>query len=133
MRRLSGSHPVLVICAGVLLLLSVFAPMTVLCIGSRGHLAIEAALAHCCDSEDSHSKPSLSEGGCTENCTDTTLGISLPCRNPEAASPQTPLSALAGATLNPLPPPVALRVLAAGSTLPIATTPRDRHTTIQLC
>lgn len=120
----------------MLLAVSVLAPTTILCVGSGGHLAIEAALARCCDPETAHGHTGQSVEAperCADHCTDTAVGISAACRSPEDTTPALHTLALCAPGIFPVPPTT---TLLAGPSLgrpPASLPPRALRTTVDLC
>lgn len=121
--------------AAMLFALSALAPTTILCVGSGGHLAIEAQLARCCDPAVPHhpAGESVADGQrCADDCTDTPLGIYAVYRSPDQAIPAlhvlAPTTSLLFAAPSPslLPGRLVRRPL---NSLP----PRALRTTIHLC
>jgi len=130
MYRSAPTHRLALVVTGWLLALSVVGPTTILCVGSGGHLAIEGALAQCCDPEPDHGHGGveLTKGDrCADHCTDTPVGIYATRPNPDPTSParhvlvSAPFRSggnraaafLSGRPLAPpppLPPPRALRI-----------------------
>lgn len=136
MQRSARTHRLALVFAAMLLALSALAPTTILCVGSGGHLAIEAALAGCCDPETAHGHTGQSVAGrerCADHCTDTAVGMSAACRSPEDATPALHALALCAPGVVAVRPPA---TVLAGPSLgrpPASLPPRALRTTVNLC
>ncbi len=135
MHRLGHTHRLAFVLAAMLLPLGALAPTTILCVGSNGHSAIEAALARCCDPAQSHGDTGLSLSAgerCDDYCTDTPVGIYAACRSLEHTTPALHMLALAGPVLFAASPATTLR---SGRSLGRLTSPPPRalRTTVSIC
>ncbi len=135
MQRHARPHSAAIAFAALLLALSSLAPMTNLCVGSGGHLAIEAALAGCSGPGNSHDVTGqiLAEGGrCADQCTDSPVGIYTAGRIPEHATPPLPVLASSVHVLSPVP--MTTLLLSRPAAWPRISVPsRALRTTVNLC
>jgi hypothetical protein len=110
-------------------------PQVVLCLGVRGHYAIESVDATCCRSQPlGRAIDAFSElDRCVSRCTDVPLGISAATRDsdrPDVTALSSLLRAAVGLLTGPIPCGHDVR---SGQSGPLASPPRHLRTTINLC